>query len=215
MERRPLLDELLLESAASLRMAERIAGEHAPEQDRKETEEADHASRVLQLAHTEIVAVQEGVRQSRDILRRASLDPARPGGRLRDVSSAAENATRDVLDALDRALLLLQDSTDAAVADKLDHREHVCNELYNAISSLQFQDITAQQLSYAADLLEDVGRRLELLAGLLDRHLSDSGSEPPVSQGQGAEPTGAYDPAATMDDAQNRQALADEIFYRS
>jgi hypothetical protein len=71
---------------------------------------------------------------------------------------------------------------------------------------LQFQDITTQQLSYAASVLTDMENRLLSIAKLFDpaSALVRAASDMP-------DPL-TFDPNATVKHAEQRQALADEIF---
>ena len=76
------------------------------------------------------------------------------------------------------------------------------------VDRLQFQDIIAQQLSAAADLLSDVEARLESVAELFGTsQLADALAD----QTEETSGMGTYDNDASMDAAERRQALADEM----
>ena len=95
-------------------------------------------------------------------------------------------------------------------------RGELRDELHALINLLQFQDITAQQLGYAGNVLMDIEDRMVQLAEVFDlRGLSVDGPAPldavevePASVA--VDPT--FDPGASHLDADRRQALADEIF---
>lgn len=82
--------------------------------------------------------------------------------KIAEVSSATEVATSEILDGLDRALLLVDQievapsSSDAAADPRDDLRE----ELHTLVTVLQFQDITKQQLGNASSVLEERMLRL-------------------------------------------------------
>ena len=84
-------------------------------------------------------------------------------------------------------------------------RSQLRDELFVAIGFLQFQDITSQQLSYASSLLRDMEDRLGDLAKVLDPSVSapSLGSRPALK---------AFDPQASTQNAEGRQALAHSIF---
>jgi chemotaxis regulatin CheY-phosphate phosphatase CheZ len=133
--------------------------------------------------------------------------------KLREVSSTTENAATNMLDGVDRALRIidrldvesgLQASENAAAL-----RSQLREELFTMMSHLQFHDITTQQLSYTSGVLSDVERRLAQLAKAFDPRsfgveLSQIAETPSAPV--------AFDPGATVENAQVRQALADEIF---
>jgi hypothetical protein len=79
-------------------------------------------------------------------------------------------------------------------------------EIFGMMGCLQFQDITTQQLAYASSVLTDMERRLLQIAKLFD----------PASVMLQAVVTSpdprTFDPRATTKNADQRQAVADEIF---
>jgi hypothetical protein len=80
------------------------------------------------------------------------------------------------------------------------------DEIFGMMGALQFQDITTQQLAYAASVLSDMEARLLQIAKLFD----------PAAAMVGAAVTRpdprTFDPSATTQRADERQALADQIF---
>lgn len=210
-QRRGLPEELLLDSAASLRIADRIVRELG-DGDSVDVEDPASAAAlpgVLLRAYMEIVSILESLRRSRSLLEQSAMDRLQQTHvKLREVSSATEVAATDMLDGLDRALGLVDDLD----GDSEDTRNQLRDELFRVISCLQFQDITAQQLGYASTVLEDIDQRLNSLVRLIDQSLPDA---PPTGAGAPLGLDGRpYDPEASTEDATTRQALADEIFVR-
>ena len=169
---------------------------------------------ILERANDEIQAVLGNLRESRlalEALESATVERLQhTGDKLREVTSATEVAATDILDALDRAgttvdaLEAADQADDKPRAQEL--RDELRGEIFGMMSALQFQDITTQQLTYAASVLADMEGRLLLIAKLFDPGAT-------VGRFAGAAPDPrTYDPNATTRDAEGRQALADEVF---
>ena len=84
-------------------------------------------------------------------------------GHLREVSSATETATTDILDGLGRAAGLVEQLDGPSTPT--DAERHLMaallrDELSNVVNHLQFQDITGQQLKHIGNLLADMNRRI-------------------------------------------------------
>ena len=168
---------------------------------------------ILERANEEIQAVLGNLRESRDALE--SLECAtverlqHTSEKLREVTSATEVAATDILDALDRAgatvdaLEVADHADDKPRAQEL--RDELRVEIFGMMSALQFQDITTQQLTYAASVLTDMEGRLLTIAKLFD---------PNAATGRliAAPDPQTYDPNATTRNVERRQALADEVF---
>jgi uncharacterized phage infection (PIP) family protein YhgE len=161
-------------------------------------------------AHAEIVNVLRRIRTSRDAIASATVGKLNSTkDKLAEVSSATEVAANGILDGLDRAIACV-DELDT-LADKNEAkaalvRSSLRDELFQAIGCLQFQDITSQQLNYASSLLVDMEARLSTLSESLD----PNGSviiETPTAPG-----LRTFDPGASTQNAEGRQALADSIF---
>jgi hypothetical protein len=170
---------------------------------------------MLLMAHDEVCAVLNSLRQSRDILQKTSVSRLRhTTAKLQEVTDATEEAATGILDGLDRSVSLVDtlDTLDVSGnAEAADIRSRLRDELFQAQAALQFQDITAQQLSYAASILIDMEERMEGLARTLDaRRGTDVASAEALAPVAAA--LRAFDPNATMDDRAGRQALADQIF---
>jgi hypothetical protein len=168
---------------------------------------------ILERANIEIQMVLANLRDSRTALETATVEKIQhTSEKLKEVTSATEVAATDILDALDRAQNHIDD-LDAADADGdrekgVATRDALRMEIFGMMGCLQFQDITTQQLSYAASVLTDMEDRLLAIAKLFDpasvmiRAVTDT----PDPQ--------TFDPNATVKHAEKRQALADEIFQK-
>jgi chemotaxis regulatin CheY-phosphate phosphatase CheZ len=176
---------------------------------------------VLMKTYREINGVLDGIRQGRGILQQAAMERVqKTHAKLEEVTMTTEVAATDMLDGLDRALSLVDQVVPLDAQADVDHEarrvagEQLRDELHRLVILLQFQDITAQQLAHAAGVLAEVEDRLEGLTRLFDLHQLDpnedflglglSKTDPAVA------PT--FDPAASTEDAESRQALADQIF---
>jgi len=179
---------------------------------------------VLMKTYREVNGVLDGIRQGRGILQKAAMERVqKTHAKLEEVTMTTELAATDMLDGLDRALSLVdqvvpvdaQSGADFGARQKAG--DELRDELHRLVILLQFQDITAQQLAHAAGVLAEVEERLEGLTRLFDLHKLDPNED---FMGLGlstkdpeAAPT--FDPAASTEDAESRQALADEIFTQS
>jgi hypothetical protein len=227
---KPLSDELLLDSEASLRLVDRALTDLRVAEPsatpggwtectcgaQKEVALMDLPNMLLR-AYTEINSVLQNLRRSRDVLQQTTLEKIHhTNDKLREVTSATELAATDMLDGLDRALAMI-DELDSFGDDDLSRegadevRANLRNELFSLMNCLQFQDITTQQLNYASSVLVEMESRLAEIArifdpdrlGLRDTMIDFTDSDD-VS----------FDPAATTADAGERQALVDAIFTR-
>lgn len=173
-------------------------------------QDLDGLPSLLLNAYTEVTAALGGVRVSREAIQTQAIDQLRATNeKLAQVSSHTEAAATKMLDGLDRTLVLidqLSDSESDSNYSLQEAAETLRNEINELFICLQFQDITAQQLKGAADLLANVEERLEGVAKMFDG--PDESSEAPVENG---EAENHYDPAASMDSATSRQQIADEM----
>ena len=166
---------------------------------------------ILTRANQEIQAVLASLRDSRSALEAATVEKLQhTSAKLREVTSATEVAATDILDGLDRAQTLVDRLDDADAANDRDRgretREQLRQELFGMMGCLQFQDIANQQLAYAATVLGDMEQRLQQIAKLFD---PATHFPPPAF---GAPDPRTFDPAATAQNPEARQALADSIF---
>ncbi len=170
--------------------------------------------KVLLNVYSEISAALGGIRLSREAIQSHAIDRLQDThAKLDKISTETESATNLILDGLDRSLAVIDqiaeasgngqepDEKDKAVQNSVDTLRNEVMELFN---HLHFQDITAQQLRGANELLVDVEGRLDALAAVFDPARMGGGAldEDPTKLDHNAE--------ASMDDAESRQALADE-----
>jgi hypothetical protein len=162
---------------------------------------------MLLSAYGEICAVINNLRDSRDVLHKTTVSRLQDTtSKLLEVSNATEVAATSILDGLDRSLVIVDelDTLDSArVPEGIDLRNKLRDELYQAQAFLQFQDITTQQLNYASSILVDIARLIDPTSGALPEI---TGARPRVVS------TAAFDPNASVEHADVRQALADSIF---
>lgn len=237
-ERNRVPNDVLSDSEAALRMMDAILEELQGGKDRDDaaldyavgqvmqrfeavTSGSPDLAALVMHVYLDVIETLRILRRTRSALERATVEQVQATQqKLREVSSTTELAATDMLDGLDRAIGMV-DRLDALAAERQDDEEsknvraELREELYRLIVVLQFQDIAAQQLSHASNVLRNVEQRLERVVGLLDE--ADLVSSPDRdSEGeapnQAHERTRSYDPAASMLDAEDRQALADEIF---
>ena len=95
--------------------------------------------------------------------------------KLIEISSATEMATSELLDGLDRALLLVDqlEVGPSSSDDDADPRDDLREELHTLVTVLQFQDTTKQQLGNASTVLEERMLRLAEVFDLSDGTLVD------------------------------------------
>jgi hypothetical protein len=175
-------------------------------------------SQILAQSHGEIVKVLGSLRESRTVLKRTAVDQLhQTHDKLREVTNATQVAATDILDGLDRAVALVDDM-DARVKDGdadggRDLRNKLRDELFSLMGCMQFQDITAQQLTYASSVLTEIESRLSQLATVLDPTGLQVAAGATISPGSAVPVT--FDPRASMENAESRQAVADQIFDRT
>ena len=172
---------------------------------------------ILEQANTQILSVLSRLRESRVALQSNALEKlATTHEKIREVTSATEDAAINIMDACDRATQLV-DELDTIDADASPDREkaggiraNLRDELFLMMGALQFQDITSQQLSHASAVLIEMENRMLDVAKLFDQNAAHVGflTDGPL----GAPDHATYDPNATTLNAETRQALADEIF---
>lgn len=222
--------ELLYDTASTLRLLDAELGELAP---RRATDTSTAASlaateRVLPLlpalfvrAMGEVQAMLASIRTGRENIRAATTERlAHTNEKLDEVSSATGKAALDIMDALDRAIAKVDDlETEDALADATKAasiRGDLRDELFAVMGHMQFQDITSQQIMHVQSLLADMEGRLTEIANLFDHEAGETSSP---AQGTAAPPrtqkdAQAFDPNATLADADSRQALADSLVGR-
>lgn len=218
---RILEPKVLDDTAATLRLLEELLEElkdeaHSP---MSRTPALLALPQILLRIYAEILTVIKNLRQSKNVLQHAALTRLQDTqNKIREVTTTTETATTDLLDGLDRALAIL-DGLDASLAKGEGTGEcseqvgDLRDELHTMMNTLQFQDITTQQLAYVASILGDAEERLSAVVELFDSTgiYSHSPEEDEVQNQDSAQDQG-FDPNATVKSARERQALVDEIF---
>jgi len=216
--------EVLYESEAALRLVDHeLTGMH----DVRDTAEPparvipmlslSELPQILEQANAQILNVLSRLRESRAALQTNALEKlATTHEKIREVTSATEDAAINIMDACDRATQMVDD-LDTIDADATPDREraggiraNLRDELFIMMGALQFQDITSQQLSHASAVLVEMESRLLDVAKLFDHNVDHVRVMAEGPRGVPDEAT--YDPNATTLNAETRQALADEIF---
>ena len=160
-------------------------------------------SRTLLRAYAETVGIVQRIRESTGMVDEAGVDKLQQmHGRLREVSTATENATTGILDSVTRALAIADRLDTATDAERKQLVGSLKDELRGLPNHLQFQDITAQQLGHIANLLIDMRKRIGQIVTMF---------APPVVNFAKEDP-GVYDPNASASASEAGQAVADEIF---
>jgi chemotaxis regulatin CheY-phosphate phosphatase CheZ len=218
--------EVLYESEAALRLVDHeLTGMH----DVRDAAEAPAAvpalsmlsfaelPQILEQANAQILNVLSRLRESRAALQTNALEKlATTHEKIREVTSATEDAAINIMDACDRATQMV-DELDGIDATEVPDREKaggirssLRDELFLMMGALQFQDITSQQLSHASAVLVEMENRLLDVARLFDHNADHMKLVTSGPQSVASDMT--YDPNATTLNAETRQALADEIF---
>ena len=176
---------------------------------------------IFMKTYREIDGILDGIRKGRGILQKAAMDRVqKTHAKLEEVTMTTELAATDMLDGLDKALSLVDqilvpnEEGDGEPGPREEAGDDLRDELFRLITLLQFQDITAQQLAHASGVLAEVEERLEALTRLFDLHSLDPEDELlglVPSEKLESDPS-TFDPAASTEDSESRQALADEIF---
>jgi hypothetical protein len=121
--------------------------------------------------YAEIERVVGKLRQSRDLLQGPVLEAVQhTSATLLSIGATTRIAVAEMIDGLDRALAIL-DQLDAEPPPGSRRpaalRGNLRTELHRLLRSLQFQDITSQQLAAASETLAGIEARLASLATLL------------------------------------------------
>ena len=218
--------EVLYESEAALRLVDHeLTGMH----DARDAAEAEPQAaavpelslaelpQILEQANAQILNVLSRLRASRAALQSTALEKlATTHEKIREVTSATEDAAINIMDACDRATQMV-DELDTIDGEAVPDREKASgirstlrDELFLMMGALQFQDITSQQLAHASAVLVEMEERLLDVARLFDHNADQTRADLNAAHASADETT--YDPNATTRNAEGRQALADEIF---
>ncbi len=210
--------EVLYESEAALRLVDQeLTGLHDVRDVTPSTPTISLAElpNILEQANAQILNVLARLRESRAALQTTALEKLQTThDKIREVTSATEDAAINIMDACDRATQMV-DELDTIDAEATPDREKAAgirgtlrDELFLMMGALQFQDITSQQLAHASSVLVEMEQRLLDVARLFDHNVDVSN----VLNKSDAPDALTFDPNATTRDAEGRQALADEIF---
>jgi chemotaxis regulatin CheY-phosphate phosphatase CheZ len=223
--------DLMYDTAAALRLLDAELGELAPRRTGDTVApvalsgdaHAGHAPlpEVLVRAMHQVHAMLASIRSGREHIRSAATERlAHTNEKLDEVSSTTGKAALDIMDALDRAIVQVNElETDAVLADARKGaaiRTALRNELFDVMGHMQFQDITSQQIMHVQSLLADMEARLTDVANMFD-HPPTADAMTHAAASSGAPPsrhTRHFDPNATLANAGSRQALADALVER-
>ncbi len=216
--------EVLYETEAALRLVDhglRGLRDDAPDSDAAPCTRTNHEGlselpAILERANLQILAVLSRLRETRAAIRSTALEKlASTHEKIREVTSATEDAAINIMDACDRAAQMV-DELDRIDAEPTPDRARATgvrvglrDELFVMMGALQFQDITSQQLAHASAVLVEMEERLMEVAHLFDANVDLTAAYPPE---HGASDATTYDPNASTRNSESRQALADEIF---
>jgi hypothetical protein len=218
--------EVLYESEAALRLVDHELNElHDIQQDETPRQPSGHASgveglneiaAVLNRANAQIIAVLARIREGKAAIENTAVGRVKvTQDKLREVTTATEDAAINIMDACDRATTMVDELDTIDAAETVDRakaaelRGALRDELFLMMGALQFQDITSQQLAHASSVLDEMEERMFEVAKLFDPSLSPVAQQiAPVMDNAAA----LFDANATMRDSDSRQALADEIF---
>ncbi len=206
--------EVLYESEAALRLVDQEIHDLRGEPMLCEAGVAELPA-ILQRANAQILEVLSRLRDTRTALQSSALQKFQvTQDKLREVTTATEDAATNILDACDRAAQIV-DALDANDAQAVPNRAKASalrgtlrDELFLMMSALQFQDITTQQLNHASAVLVEMEDRLADIARLFDTSFDEQYRGKRYS----APDEMIYDPNASTKNIEGRQALADEIF---
>lgn len=169
---------------------------------------------LMQRANQEIACVLRVLHNGRDALGEVPLHALRDSiDKLTEVSTATESAAHRIMDSIERAQRMLDSLDDLAeeptvngAIEEATMRARLRDELFQIMGALQFQDITSQQLGHAAQMLGDVGRRVQATTSLLGGRCAEA-------EAVVAEASPVFAESASIHDVGERQAAADALFW--
>ena len=101
------------------------------------------------------------------------------------------------------------DGVDTFIDELIEKANTTHNDAFLIMDALQFQDITAQQMNHAAQLLEDVGERLHSIISVIQ---GDKAGDDEGKPQQGRQRV--FDPHADISDKRTIQADIDSLFEK-
>ncbi len=127
---------------------------------------------------------------------------------VEQITNDAGNMIQD-LKALRKALPATYFKNRSKVRDVFEHMEKVASSsqenAFAIMDTLQFQDITAQQMDHTAHLLDEVETKLHSIKGLFGEEISDEQEEMVISKKR------AFDPNARYQDSSESQLQVDKL----
>ena len=166
--------------------------------------------KLLFRAYNDITAALGGIRLTRNAIQTQTIDRLRDThSKINQVSSETETVAMNMMYGLDRTMQAIDQLADGGRKGAEGFQEAVQvlrDEVNGLFNCLQFQDIIAQQLQGAADLLGEVEDRLEGVAAVFDAPNAALPEPASDSNGHGVR----YDDGATIHGAEGRQELVDE-----
>jgi chemotaxis regulatin CheY-phosphate phosphatase CheZ len=171
---------------------------------------------ILMRTSQEITAVLNSLDRSHTLLEHAAVPRLqRTHAKLQEVTQATESATHDMLDKLDRTGALIDEigarikvGIPAGDESAQQLHEELRDETHRLVMCLQFQDLVAQQIAFATQVLRETERRMTQLA---DQFKSTVFGQMKDALAESAW-TLPHDPEATDACMSERQALADIVF---
>lgn len=180
--------------------------------------DALNVASTLLRAYDEVTSLIERIRLSRGLLQEAQATRLEQmNKKLSAVTAATEMAATGMLDGLDRAISVVssleQEAEAAQDADRSARYAGLREELYNVMAFVQFQDITSQQLGYAAAVISETEQRLEQLGRIFAPFAPEAAAMPEATSPVAFAPPVHCDSNAVSDKTDS-QAFADAIFRR-
>ena len=159
-----------------------------------------------------LVESQEKVPQATNQLDKISEQTEAAAHQMLDMIEHITQREEDVINGLDSLREIAGDAeaVNQAVDDLSTKVNENLNDAYMIMDSLQFQDITAQQMDHAASLLEDIEGKLRcIVTAVAGEH-----AEGLVGEAEAApqKKTRAYDPHADLFDKKTNQEDIDSLF---
>lgn len=170
---------------------------------------------MMQRATTEIAQVLCTLHTSREALQGVTLKEIHDSTtKLGEVCSATELAATRMMDGLERAHAFVDRLDELDASDSFGDpgvqaaavRAQLRDELFAVMGSLQFQDITSQQLGHVSQMLRDIERRLHATSSLLSGGRAEAAA---IS----SEQLPTFSESASTRNSFERQATADALFW--
>jgi chemotaxis regulatin CheY-phosphate phosphatase CheZ len=162
--------------------------------------------------HSPLTESEQRVPQAANQLDRICKQTEAATHRVLDMVEEITNREDAVMDGLQRlrAMIRSHDTAGAepVIEDLMDKARTTGDDAFTIMDTLQFQDITAQQMNYTAALLEDIQARLHNIMSLLEGKKVDGPDDGASGKSR------VFDPHADMNDKKTVQADIDSMFAR-